>query len=244
MARTLDELKEAVSSIEGGADLATDIEALVDAERKKGQDIKRKVDSEARSLREKVTQYAPIVESVKTRLGYEDGTDIAEWLDKIEPLIKAKPGDSSEDSEVKRELRKLQRELEAERTARTQSEQRAQEITEKQRKSTLRERLLDAMKTADGKPMFHGQDLLVGSLISDGRVRLSEDEKAVRFVDGEDELELTEGIQTLASQRKDLLISYQAGGAGTKGAGPEDRGSRPATDQERLERLRSRSRAY
>lgn len=244
MARSRDELETYFKEkkLEGAEELLADIDALLDVEKQTGIKSKNKVDAEAKKLRDSLKSVA-VFKSIVEELGYKDGeTDVEEFKTDLLAKVKGptKDGKGVDDSEVQKQLKLLTKRLDLAEKGKQDAEQKSNELLERTRRRTTQDALLKALTTDKGQPKMFGQDLLVKDLISSGRVKLTDDESKVVFVKGDDEVDMDTGLKDLMTERKDLLINYQTGGAGTGSGGgspPANKGER--TDAERVKALRS-----
>jgi hypothetical protein len=77
---------------------------------------------------------------------------------------------------------------------------------------------------------FHASDYLIKDLIAGEKVRLTESGDVV-FVDGEDEVDITKGIERLKKNRPDLVKNLSKPGSGGAGGG-KDKGSKTISLEE------------
>jgi len=190
MARSLEEVKAALKD----ESLMEDIVNLIEAERNKGVELHRKQNSENQNLRK--------FKSALEALGYEDG-DIDEFTSKMVQLkTKAtSSGDSLTLKSLNDQIKSLTKTIEEERGLRKNIEKSSQE-------KTIAAKLTHALSDK-----VYGADLLIKSLILDGKVGLDGDE--VIFKDNETILPFTDGINKLLETRKDIVKTNQRSGSNT-----------------------------
>ena len=80
---------------------------------------------------------------------------------------------------------------------------------------------MGGLRDEKGQPKVYGADLLANELVTQGRVKLLDDERTVVFVDGDNETPFGDGMKAVLEQRKDLVRNPQRGGAGSSGGGDE-----------------------
>ncbi len=244
MARSRDELETYFKEkkVDGADELLADIDALIDGEKQTGIKSKNKVDAEAKKLRDSMKSLG-VFKSLAEKLGFKDGeTDLEEFETEVLAKVKGdgKGGKSSDDSEVQKQLKLLAKRLDVAEKGKQEAEQKSNELLERTRRRTTQDLLTKALTTDKGQPKMFGQDLLVKDLITSGRVKLAADESKVVFVKGEDEVDMDAGLKELMTERKDLLINYQTGGAGTGSSGAPASGNKSdRTDAERVKALRA-----
>lgn len=252
-------LEDALKVLEGqeadAKELVAAVKDAIAAEKEKGVAATKKANSEAKGLRDRLKAQEPFVDGFKT-LGFDSEDEDASLEDFIEGQQKlVLPGDLTDEDKVmkskpylqlQQDMKKLTKNFEKSEKAKIDAEKRAEELKTRQTHSAMQEQLLGALKDEEGNFKVFGEDLLVKSLIRDGRVKMSSlDEKTVVFIKGKgddaEEIELKEGMETLLTERKDLLRNQQSPGGGSGGGGGGDR--TPKSDAERLKEMRTKSHA-
>lgn len=167
------------------ADLYEGVLELVESERTKGIEASRKKNSENQALR----KYKTGLE----QLGYTDG-DVDEF---VNSLANKRSGSNNDLT-----LKSLKNEI---------------DNLKKERDNAVNAAKSGTIKTELSKALgdkVYGADLLIQSLISDGKVDLASDK--VVFKNGDDIQSLEDGVRHILETRKDLVKNTQAPGAGTK----------------------------
>jgi small-conductance mechanosensitive channel len=191
MARSLDELKAALKD----ESLMEDIVNLIETERNKGIELHRKQNNENANLR----KYKKALEV----LGYEDG-DIDEFTSSMIDLKTRSTTNHSDSLTLKSlndQIKTLTKTIDDERGLRKGIEKQAQD-------RTIAAKLTQALSDK-----VYGADLLVRSLIQDGKVGLDGDE--VIFRDNETVLPFNDGLNKLLETRKDIVKTNQKTGSNT-----------------------------
>jgi hypothetical protein len=189
---TFEELKAALEAA-GKGELVDNALALIDAEKQKGISATNKKNQENAKLR--------AFKNAAESLGYTEG-DVDEWAAGL--ITKVNKETTSNNSPTVKalndQLASLKSALDNEKKARTEAESRAKN---KSISAKLSEVLADKV---------YGHDLLIKSLISDGKVDL--DGENVVFVNGDDRIDFNNGLKSLLESRKDIAKTVQNPGTG------------------------------
>jgi hypothetical protein len=246
MARTIEQLSELVgkATVQGatGDELVADIAALVESERQRGIAERQKANNEAKGLRERLKKHEAIVAKVAAKLDFDPTDDSLDIDEVLESAGKGRQA-TGELAELAKQLKAVQKSLGDSETRRLAAEKQSADQAVKIQRKTLAEKLSKGLTDEAGKPRVVGADLLVRSLIDDGRVKLSEDGNTVVFVNGDGEVAFDAGIKAVLDERKDLLITTQQPGAASRSAGGVVR-TGPATEAERLAALRAADKRF
>jgi hypothetical protein len=182
-----------------GEEKAAIVQAAIDAEKNRGIESSRKKGSENTKL---LSEIARIKDAIKDTLEIDDIPSDADLKELIGSRVKKGSETSSEFEKVKRDLAKLSAQL-AEKEK--QEAKLQQELTYKK----INEKLATHMRDA-----FHGSDLLIKDIISSGRVKLIDDDNVV-FLDGDSEIDILKGIESVKKSRPDLVKNIQQTGGGS-----------------------------
>ena len=195
---SIEDLRQVLKDSPAVEEIVGFVNAQVEAEKQQGIATHRKANNEAQGLR----KWKTAMETV----GYQGEPDgIEEWLaEKTKAQPEKKGGPDPEIEKLRREFKKAQEALIAE-------QQKAAAI-----KAASDKRLIKARLSESLRDNMHAYDLLADSLINDGRVRLTEDERVV-FVDGDNEIDYEVGLKKLRESRPDLMKNTQAPGARSNG---------------------------
>jgi hypothetical protein len=254
MSKTIQEIREWIAKQEGGNEYEGEIVNLIEAEKTNGIKSRNEANKEAKALRErmqvaeqKLTKYN---EAIK-KLGYDpedDSQDIDSFIDTTAELVskvrsgKDTPDDVLKNSPLVKDLQKQFKKLEKE--YQTTSEQLKAEreaaniLKQKQAHNTIRTKISKALTDDSGKSIMLGTDLLIENLIHSNKVTLKDDNDTVVFVNGDEELDFSEGLAKLKNDRKDLLVNTQRSGSGSGDSGGKGT-TGPESDADRLKRLRA-----
>jgi len=211
---SLEELKAALKDHEKLEDVIEYIMGAVNAEKSKGQELKRQSDKQAADRRFKLKA---VVDALK-KAGYEptDAEDefagVPDYLEDLaEKLGSASGGTTpSSDTELAKELRKLRRDFERTKSELEKEREASTELKTKSARRVMMSKLSDALRDK-----IYGHDIAAKDLINDGRVTLDEDDESVVFIDGEDRLPFEDGVKRFLESRPDLLKNQQTPGART-----------------------------
>jgi len=189
---SIEEFKEAVKGLSNAADVEDYLNQAVEAERQSKLGKQRKTNEEAQLFK----RYKVALEAA----GYDGlAEDLDDWIAGLK-----KPADKGaadpEIDKLRKEFAKAQKALEEEKAN-------VQKIKSSADRKTVRSKLVEALRDK-----VYGPDLLADSLISEGKVKLGDDE-SVLFVNGEDETEFGAGVKKLLETRPDLVRNTQAPGA-------------------------------
>jgi Mn-dependent DtxR family transcriptional regulator len=196
--------------------------SLVEAEKNKGIEEKRKVNSEAEGLRKRFkTLESSIIDAGivipeiekdgKKMFDYESLSSV------LKESIKAKEKNPQNENEIQN-LRNQLKEFSV-------FKQKYEETTEKVKKKTLESELSKAFNDDSGNSKIFGKEEVVKNLIYEGLVDLDESEKLI-WKKGENSVSLEEGIKAFLEERKDLVktnVKTGSGGGGTGGKTTNDR---------------------
>lgn len=235
---SLEAIKSALEKLDGGSDIYEQIVNVVETEKQTGINAKNKVNKEAKALREQLSEMKPFKEAVTNTLQFDPtaGTDLNDFLEGLK-------GDSGKGSDVLELEKKLQRQnktLEKMQSDLAEKEKIANQLKQRQTTDFLKNQLTGALKNDDGSYKLYGADLLVDSLITNGKVKLEEDEKTVIFIDGDDTIDFDNGIKKVIESRQDLHRNQQRPGGGSRTGDPG--ATNMTDDQKRLEHLRKSAR--
>jgi len=192
----LKDIRDALEKVDKGSELFEAVVNLIEGEKERGIDSHRKANNEAKNLR----RFKQAMEAI----GYDGETDLDEFtsslINKTKQSHSEEPGKLTLDS-LNSKIKGLENELKNERERGTQLQQIAKSKTIS---SKLTESLSDKV---------YGSDLLVKSLISDGKVDLIDDK--VVFIGEEGPISFESGIQNLLEVRKDIVKNNQTPGGQT-----------------------------
>ena len=177
------------------AEIMEFVRSAIENEKQTGISSKRKANAEAQNLRRWKTKLE--------ELGYdgEDPEAMAEWL------AKQKAPAAPDANQPNPEIDKLRKEFKRAQEALAEKTAEAARV-----KATADSRAIKAKLTEALRDKMFGHDLLADTLISQGKVKLADDESVV-FVNGEDELDFEKGVRKLLESRPDLLKNTQSPGA-------------------------------
>ena len=192
----LKEIKERLETMDNGSEVMEAVVTLINAEKDKGIETHRKVNNEAKNLR----RFKQSMEAV----GYDAESDLDEFtaglISKVNKKPSEEPGKLTLDS-LNSKIKGLENDL----------------ATEKEEKYQFQ--TIAKNKTISGKlqgslsDKVYGSDLLVKSLITDGKVDLIDDK--VVFISDEGPVEYQAGLANLLETRKDIVKNNQIPGGQT-----------------------------
>jgi hypothetical protein len=246
MARTLEQVTELLSkaTLAGatGDEVVADVAAIIEAATRAAKLEASKAKGEAQEYRNKLKKDAAIIAKVAAKLDFDPTDDSLDIDEVLESAGKGRQA-TGELAELAKQLKAVQKSLGDSETRRLAAEKQSADQAVKIQRKTLAEKLSKGLTDEAGKPRVVGADLLVRSLIDDGRVKLSEDGNTVVFVNGDGEVAFDAGIKAVLDERKDLLITTQQPGAASRSAGGVVR-TGPATEAERLAALRAADKRF
>lgn len=216
---TLEELNNALSQHPQSADILEYINSAIESEKSTGIKLKSRANAEAHAMR----KWKQAIEA----LGYDqdDPDALADWLAEKTKVPTRKPDENQPNPEIE----KMKKEFARAQKALADAQEEAKRIKQTSDRRTMKGKLVEALRDK-----VYGHDLLADNLITDGKVRLSEDESIV-FLNGDDEIEFDKGLKKLLDSRPDLLKNTQTGGARS--------GSRPVSGNPKfsLEQIKTMS---
>jgi len=196
----MEDFKAAIAKLENADELFEYHSQSVEAERTRGIEAKRKANREAEGLR----AYKKAMEA----LGYnpEEHTDLNDYIETLKAFKQAGPQGS--DTEISKQLKKLQRDLERTVTELNSEKQAKAEIETKAKVSSLKSTLAKPFSER-----FFASDFIVDGLIGNGTVDMEDGQ--VVFKDGDRVLSFEEGVKWAESKFSDSRRNTQKPGAGT-----------------------------
>jgi len=189
----LEELLKMLSKVQGDQELSKHVVELIEAEKQRGIDAKSKANKEAINLR----KFKKSMEA----LGYDGAGDLDEFTATM--INNSSQRNKSSNDDDKLTLKALRDEIKREKELRISTE------------NKVREKTISAKLTQALNDKVYGADLLVKSLISDGKVTLTDEE--VFFKENEELIPFNDGINKLLETRKDIVKSTQRTGTGSTG---------------------------
>jgi len=208
--------------------------SLVEAEKNKGIEEKRKVNSEAEGLRKrfKTLESSIIDAGIVIPEIEKDGKKMFDYeglSSVLKESIKAKEKNPQNENEIQN-LRNQLKEFSV-------FKQKYEETTEKVKKKTLESELSKAFNDDSGNSKIFGKEEVVKNLIYEGLVDLDESEKLI-WKKGENSVSLEEGIKAFLEERKDLVKTNVKTGSGGGGAGGKTTNDRQAMREANLKASR------
>lgn len=249
---TLEDVKKSLEGMDNGSDLIAVIESSIAAEKKLGIEAKKNANKEAKGLRDRLKEMESFKSSFE-KLGFDpEKSELDDFLSDIEDKMNGSGNQSSEDPteddksknkpsaeiiQIRRENKLLQRNMEKLQTQYAEAQKKEESYKVNQQRSLMKETLTSKLKDEKGNFKIHAADLFVKDLINDGKVSLLEDQKTVVFMNGDEEIDLDEGIENILKERSDLLKNNQHSGSGgaAEGGSTSDENM---SDAERLKKLR------
>lgn len=196
--------------------------SLVEAEKNKGIEAKRSVNSEAEGLRTRLRA----VETSIVNAGFaipeieRDGKKVYDY-EGLSDVLKKTSEKTSKLPEKDVEISSLRNQISAnEKTMKDLGEFKSkwEQETKKARNLKLENELSKAFSDESGNPSIYGKSEVIKNLIYEGMVDLDESEKVIWRI-GEDKLDLKTGKEKFLETRKDLIKVTPKGGSGGAGAG-------------------------
>ena len=195
---------------------------LIEAERNKGIETKKKVNSEAEGLRTRLRSLEgsildagfSIPEIEKDGQKVYDFQALSESLKQTSEKSKKAPESDLEITNLRNQLKENETKL----NQMSEFEKKWMETTEKVKRKTLENELSKAFDDESGNPSIFGKSEVIKNLIYEGRVDLDENEEVV-WKDGENKLDLKTGKQKFLEERKDLIKVTPKSGSGGSGSG-------------------------
>lgn len=172
--------------------------SAIEAEKQRGIEETRKKGSEAAKLRNELNKYR---DSIKNT--FEVDVSSVDELPEILGKFKTQTVDKSEYVPVK-DFEMLKKQI-------AERDRQVEEANANLRNSKIAERLNKVLTDS-----FHAGDYLVKDLIAQNKVRLTSDNEVV-FLDGDEELDITKGIEKLKKMRPDLVKNTTKPGSGSAG---------------------------
>lgn len=202
MPKSLEEIKTILTERKAD-DIYGDILANVEAEKTRGIEEKRKVNSEAQGLR----KYKIAIEKVAQKHGIENFDDVDSMLDEV--FTKAKTAD--EGGKAIKDKDVLSKRLEALERKLVETEQKEKQ-TKAKAKSTV---LLSRLKADLDAEIYAAEDVINSRLIARNAVDLLDDGETIQFVNGEERIEYKSGLAKFLADNPDIRKNKQTGGAGS-----------------------------
>jgi hypothetical protein len=195
------EFRKALEALENGSELVSFFENAVSAEKNRGINEYRSVNSRLKKYKEALD-----------RLGYDGVADVDEFTSTLLDTVECKTTQgSTELSELQSNLKKLQRSFEqAQGELKVERDQR--ESLQKQNK----------IKTIEGKMIpklnedLYGAQYVVKSLIADGVLDMDENGEII-LKNGDQVLTYEDGVKHILNTNTDARRNKQVAGAGTSG---------------------------
>jgi hypothetical protein len=201
MPRTLEEIK-AVLVEKKSDDVYGDIVSLVEAEKTRGIEEKRKVNGEAQNLR----KYKIAMEKVAKDMGV-DFDDADSFLSDL--VEKSRGHDKGREAALK-DKDVLAKKLEAIEKRLNDSENEKTELKNKAKIATIKNRLLSDLKDHIHAP----EDVINSRIIGRGIVDLLDDNETIQFVNGEERVDYKKGIEQFLANNADVKKNKQQSGTG------------------------------
>lgn len=210
---TLEELKAALKDHTSLDDVVDFVVSQTEKEKQTGIDLRRKANKEAENLRKQIKQ----IQGQLSDLGYEDDSDLAEFIDSL----KEKTNQSqANDSELAKTVKKLTKQLNTVQQELAEKTQAEAELRTKALKGRIKETL---GKSLNDK--VYGAQYVIDALINNGQVVLDEDSDAVVWANGDTRTPYEAGLKTWIEQNQDLMRNTQKSGSGSPTASNEPRRS-------------------
>lgn len=200
MPKSLEEIK-ALLIEKKAEDIYGDIIAHVEAEKMRGIEEKRKVNSEAQGLR----KFKIAVEKVAKDMGVEV-EDVDSFLGELTEKAKsaeANKGAAKDKDTLARQLAALTKRLD-------DAEKEKSDLKQKAKVSTLKSRLMATLKDE----IHAAEDVINSRLIGRGVVDLLDDGETIQFVNGEERIDEKKGVEKFLAENPDIRKNKQAGGSG------------------------------
>lgn len=193
---TLEELRALLKDYEKGTEAYEGVVALIEAEKTRGIEAKGRANREAQNLR----RYKKAFEE----LGYTDEVDLDEFKESLKKTDT--PENTSELTKLQKELKKIQDQLAAEQSEKTQ-------LREKANRSRLKSELHKAL----GDKVI-GSEYAINSLILGGEVTIDDDDEIV-WRKGDEAIDFETGVKNFLTANKDIVKNTQNPGSGKPPAG-------------------------
>lgn len=200
MPKSLEEIK-ALLVEKKADDLYGDIISHVEAEKTRGIEEKRKVNSEAQGLR----KFKIAVEKAAKDMGV-DVDDVDAFLGEL--AEKAKSAEANKGAAKDKDV--LSKKMEALTKRLDDAEKEKDGLKQKAKISTLRSRLMTDLKDE----IHAAEDVINSRLIGRGVVDLLDDNETIQFVDGEARIDYKKGVEKFLAENPDIRKNKQAGGSG------------------------------
>jgi DNA repair exonuclease SbcCD ATPase subunit len=194
------ELTEILDEI--GEEKAAIINAAIEAEKNRGIEASRKKGEDVKKF---MTVSNKLKDSLRALNIDPDGNleeQISEARTRIEKLSKESEGGNDQVKSLQKQMADILKKLEA-------SEKEKETVNRKLTTTKLSESLSKAFGDS-----IYGVDLAVKDLITSGVVKLSDGDKVV-FLDGDNEIDLDEGVNSFKKKRPDLVKNTQKSGGGS-----------------------------
>ena len=185
----------------------------IEASRKKGQDV-NKFMSEANKLKDTLRAL-----NIDPAGNVEE--QIENFKNRLDKMSKESEGGDTIAKGLQKQIAEITKKLEA--SAKTEEEARRKYTSAK---------ISESLSKAFGDSIY-GVDLAVKDLLSSGRVKLRDDESIV-FVNGNDELDLSEGVETFKKSRPDLVKNNQRPGGASAPHGTKTNKTMPLSEFNKL----------
>jgi hypothetical protein len=193
-----------VSEINGLIQIEKD---RADNEKKIGVEAARK---KGKELLEKVTELNKFRDLLKNKFEFNPDEELEPQVDKLkEKLGKIEQGSSVPNDEIEKLRKTFTGKIESLEKV-IKDEQAEKEAVKIQFKNSKTSEIL----TKEMSSTFLGHDLVIEKLIREGKVKLSDDNSSVFFVEDGEEIELLKGIEGLKKSRPDLVKNVQSPGSG------------------------------
>lgn len=203
------ELQELFTKYKMPQDEQDFVSGLIEAEKNLGITESRKKNKEAQTVRAELNRLRDLL---KANLELDPEGELEEQITALKEKLQKSSKTSDDDGKSNAEIEKLRKEMKA-MTDRFQK----QIDEEKTAKEAVQQRLRNSkIKEVLDKAMgdvFIGKELVIKDFIREGKVKLTDDENVV-FVDGDDEIELTKGIDLFRKNNSDLVRNNQVPGSG------------------------------
>ena len=185
----------------------------IEAARKKGQDVN--------GFRSQVEKLNGTLKAVGIDPAGNLEEQIENFKNRLDKMSRESEGGDSIAKGLQKQIAEITKKLEA--SAKTEEEARRKYTSAK---------ISESLSKAFGDSIY-GVDLAVKDLLSSGRVKLRDDESVV-FVNGNDELDLSEGVETFKKSRPDLVKNNQRPGGASAPHGTKQNKTMPLIEFNKL----------
>jgi hypothetical protein len=199
--KSLEEIKTALTE-KKAEELIADVISLVEVEKTRGIEEKRKANNEAQSLR----KYKIAIEKHAREAGIETVEDADSFLNDL--IEKAKTGEAGgkalkDKDALAKKFDELERKFKL-------KEQEAQTASAKAKQATIRAKLMNDLKDE----IHAAGDVINSRLIGRSAVDLADDGETIVFVNGDERIDYRAGLDKFLAENSDIRKNKQIGGGG------------------------------